>query len=234
MSAAGADGNRARQLAEAALVQRGKPAGVEPGEHVRMHLCNAVECAGAAHAALRFEVAPGFADKPPGFLPQRGGHQIEPGVDHDHFRTVEPQPAVADDDETEGAAEVGRDGQRRAEAAGRLGTDFLQDAVPDVGRAQRRRRAFDQRFRPLFGFGGISQELGGRPLHDAARKPAGAHALDQAAGDVGDAIDHRIAAPRQDQQLVLVRFGVVEILAFAERFDSHVPAAPVVCLPGML
>ena len=81
------------------------------------HLAGAPLWLPSTHAALRGEIAARFRHHAVSLLPHRGRHQIEAGIDDHGFRPVEPQPAVADDDEPQRLAEVGRNGQRRARCA---------------------------------------------------------------------------------------------------------------------
>jgi hypothetical protein len=69
--------------------------------------------------------------------------------------------------------------------------------------------------------GGVEQEARRRVAYQEAGHLPGQHAVVAVPGAVGDTVDHGIAAAREDQELVLVGAGVVEVLAFAEGFDAH-------------
>jgi hypothetical protein len=51
--------------------------------------------------------------------------------------------------------------------------------------------------------------------------PAAALAVVEPAGDVSRPVENGIASAGQNQELVLVRLGGIEVLAFAERLDFH-------------
>jgi hypothetical protein len=192
----------------------------------------AVEGAGSAEPVLVLRPAAGCGDDGVGLLPEARRHQVQSGVVDPGLAAVEPEAAVADQDEAQHRAGLDRERQGGAEAPRRVATRDLQDAVRLVGGTDRRRHALDQPRRIGRRLGRVEEEAGDRALDDPARHSPREHAVVAVPGAVGDAVDHRRAAAGKDEKAVLVGAGIVEVLALAERLDTHPSRLPAKMAPS--